>query len=43
MLPAAWVAIANPDPTHAAIDSQAVFRQGWDQGGAVFNRLEGAW
>ena len=43
VLPVTWVPIADPDPANAATDSQAVFRQGWDQGGAVFNRLEGAW
>ncbi|MGH9179820.1 MAG: alkaline phosphatase PhoX [Acidimicrobiales bacterium] len=43
VLPATWVPIHDPDPTNAATDSQAVFRQGWEQGGAVFNRLEGAW
>jgi secreted PhoX family phosphatase len=43
ILPATWVPIAEPDPPNAASDSQAVFRQGWEQGGAVFNRLEGAW
>ena len=43
VLPVRWVPISDPDPANAATDSQAVFRQGWDQGGAVFNRLEGAW
>ena len=43
VLPVSWVPIADPDPANAATDSQAVFRQGWEQGGAVFNRLEGAW
>ncbi|MEJ7765693.1 MAG: alkaline phosphatase PhoX [Acidimicrobiales bacterium] len=43
VLPATWVPIANPDPANATADSYAVFRQGFAQGGAVFNRLEGAW
>lgn len=43
VLPVEWVPISNPDPANASVDSQAVFRQGWEQGGAVFNRLEGAW
>lgn len=36
-----WVEIDDPDP--AVISSQAVFNQGWDGGGAQFNRLEGCW
>lgn len=43
VLPVTWVPIAEPDPADASADSFAVFRQGWAQGGAVFNRLEGAW
>ncbi len=43
VLPVTWVPIADPDPAEAATDSQAVFRQGWEQGAARFNRLEGAW
>ena len=43
VLPVGWVPVHDPDPANAAADSQAVFRQGWEQGGAVFNRLEGAW
>ncbi len=43
VLPVTWVSIADPDPADAATDSQAVFRQGWEQGAARFNRLEGAW
>ncbi|HET7720872.1 MAG TPA: alkaline phosphatase PhoX [Acidimicrobiales bacterium] len=43
VLPVTWVPIANPDPGDATANSQAVFQQGWEQGGAVFNRLEGAW
>lgn len=41
VLPVTWVPIPDPDP--AGGGSQAVFIQGWEQGGAVFNRLEGAW
>ena len=43
VLPVSWVPIAQPDPADASQNSQAVFQQGWEQGGAVFNRLEGAW
>lgn len=43
VLPVTWVAVADPDPAGASGDSQAVFRQGWAEGGARFNRLEGAW
>lgn len=41
VLPVTWVPIEEADP--AGGGSQAVFLQGWEQGGAVFNRLEGAW
>lgn len=40
-LPVTWVDIAEPDPDSE--DSLAVYRQGHDQGGATFARLEGAW
>ncbi|MGP6173491.1 alkaline phosphatase PhoX [Corynebacterium sp. A21] len=40
-LPVEWVDINDPDPDSS--DSLAVFKQGWEQGGAVFDRLEGAW
>ncbi len=40
-LPCEWVDITDPDPD--STDSLAVFKQGWEQGGAVFARLEGAW
>lgn len=43
VLPVTWVPIRDPDPVYASADPQAVFRQGWKQGGAAFNRLEGAW
>jgi len=37
-----WVDIGNPDPNlEAAIPEATCFRQGRDQGGAAFNRLEG--
>jgi secreted PhoX family phosphatase len=42
-LPVSWVPISDPDPADASGDPHAVFRQGWEQGAAVFNRLEGAW
>jgi len=44
--PARWVPIPNPDPTFTGsenVDVKAVFNQGAAQGGAKFNRLEGAW
>jgi secreted PhoX family phosphatase len=40
-LPVEWVDITDPDPD--STDSLAVFKQGHAQGGAVFDRLEGAW
>ena len=43
-LPVAWFDIATPD-TNATNNNNAasVYRQGYDQGGAKFNRLEGIW
>jgi secreted PhoX family phosphatase len=40
-LPARWVTIDDPDPPQAAQNANAVFDQGWDQGGARFSRVEG--
>ena len=40
-LPARWVTIDDPDPPQAAQNANAVFEQGWDQGGARFSRVEG--
>jgi secreted PhoX family phosphatase len=39
-----WVGIPDPERAHSpgTSDSLGVFRQGFDQGGAVFSRLEGA-
>ena len=37
-----WKLIGNPDPSPVT-NATRVFRQGFDQGGAVFGRLEGAW
>jgi secreted PhoX family phosphatase len=43
-LPVRWYDIANPDPADASNSSlERVFEQGFDQGGAMFNRLEGCW
>ena len=42
-LPVEWVDIADRDPSDAAVDSSAVFRQGLDRGAATFQRLEGCW
>jgi secreted PhoX family phosphatase len=44
--PARWVTIPNPDPTFTGnenVDIKAVLNHGTAQGGARFNRLEGAW
>jgi len=39
-----WLEIADHERAHHAPgDTLGVFRQGFDQGGAVFARLEGAW
>lgn len=43
ILPVEWVDIDDPDPTNAATDPSAVFRQGLARGGAIFQRLEGCW
>jgi len=43
-LPVKWVRIEDPDPDVTAIDDpNSTFNQGWEQGGAKFNRLEGCW
>lgn len=44
--PVRWVEIADPSRGHvndAEKDAEGVFRQGYDQGGAMFRRLEGIW
>jgi secreted PhoX family phosphatase len=39
-----WVRIDEPDPELTAVgDPRSTFNQGWAQGGAKFNRLEGCW
>ena len=38
-----WVDIADPDPAGAEANLSAVFQQGWWQGAAAFQRLEGCW
>lgn len=43
VLQATWVDIADPDPSNAAEDTGAVFKQGMELGAAVFQRLEGCW
>lgn len=43
VMPAEWVDIDDPDPANAEHDRVAVFRQGFAQGAAVFQRLEGCW
>lgn len=40
-LDAVWRTIGDPDPDDP--DRRGVFTQGWEQGGARFARLEGAW
>jgi hypothetical protein len=42
-LPAEWVDIDDPDPPDAESNPSAVFHQGWQRGGAAFERLEGCW
>ncbi len=45
-LPVHWVPIADPDRPHRANnagDAAGVSSQGWEQGAAIFARLEGAW
>ena len=43
--PAVWYDIAEPDRAHqpGTTNGQGVYRQGFEQGGASFGRLEGAW
>ncbi len=41
VLPTRWVTIDDPDPADAEQVPDAVFRQGWDRGGARFSRVEG--
>jgi secreted PhoX family phosphatase len=41
--PVIWVPIPSPDPPEAETDTLAVFKQGFERGGATFSRLEGAW
>ncbi len=39
-----WVDIDEPDPDQTAVgDPRRTFNQGYEQGGALFNRLEGCW
>jgi uncharacterized protein len=39
-----WVDIDDPDPDVVSVgDPNSTFNQGWAQGGAKFNRLEGCW
>ncbi len=38
-----WVTINDPDPLAADLDENAVYKQGLEQGGATFARLEGAY
>lgn len=42
-LPVEWVLIDDPDPASYAVNSLAVYEQGFAKGGATFARLEGAW
>jgi secreted PhoX family phosphatase len=42
-LPVEWVPIDDPDPDEADSDASAVFRQGFEAGGARLTRLEGCW
>lgn len=43
-LPVRWVDIDEPDPEQTSVsDPRRTFNQGYEQGGALFNRLEGCW
>ena len=43
-LPVRWVRIDNPNPELTIVsDPRSTFNQGWANGGAKFNRLEGCW
>ena len=44
-LPVKWVTIGTPDPPELidVKDPRGTFTQGYEQGGAKFNRLEGCW
>jgi secreted PhoX family phosphatase len=43
-LPVTWVRIDEPDPELTGVaDPLSTFNQGWNKGGAKFNRLEGCW
>ena len=42
-MPVRWVDIEDPNPLVGTDDYQAVFDEGFDRGGARFNRLEGCW
>jgi secreted PhoX family phosphatase len=39
-----WIDIEEPDPELTEVgDARSTFNQGWAEGGAKFNRLEGCW
>jgi secreted PhoX family phosphatase len=43
-LPVTWIDIDHPDPEYTSEDDErGVFRQGWEDGACMFNRLEGCW
>jgi hypothetical protein len=43
-LPVTWIDIEDPDPEYETEDdTRGVFRQGWEGGACMFNRLEGCW
>jgi secreted PhoX family phosphatase len=42
-LPVEWVPIRDPDPSNAEPSPDAVFTQGYEEGGARLTRLEGCW
>ena len=43
-LPVKWIDIEDVDPPYASEDDEGgVFRQGWENGACIFNRLEGCW
>ena len=40
-IPVHWIDVADPDPASAETDPHAVFRAGYSEGAALFQRLEG--
>lgn len=43
VLPVHWLDIRDSDSAEDSVKANAVFQQGWEQGGARFSRIEGCW